>query len=141
MNQILSPIELRLTDICRWHDVERGWLQLTVGNRQRRWSAIWQTNLRFRSQGDNFLPRGTLPLTCRTTGKWMDCPRLKLKLRTVMWVVPLETAKWNGLVSTSTCVQVTTGSSHCHGRTTCSWRKHSSGTASENLQSMTLNEW
>ena len=96
MNQTHSPIELRLTDICRWHDVERGWLQLTVGNRQRRWNAIWQTNLRFRSQGDNLLPRGTLPLNYRTTGKWIDCPRLKLNRRTAMWMVPLETARWSG---------------------------------------------
>lgn len=96
MNQTHSLIELRLTDICRWHDVERGWLQLTVGNKRRRWNAIWQTNLRFGSRGDGrILPRGTLPLAYKATGKWIDCPRLKLNLRTVMWMVPLETARWS----------------------------------------------
>lgn len=95
MANSLSKIELRLTDICRWQDVERGWLQLSFGYKRRRWNAIWQTNLRFGCQGANRLPRGTIPMGVKTTDRWIDCPRLKLTLRTVMWVVPLETAKWS----------------------------------------------
>lgn len=84
--------ELRLTDITRYDDVEDGTLVLTVGERTKRWKAIWLTDLRLGSSRN--LPRGDLALRYRNYREWIDCPRIRLNHQNFMWIEPLRAANW-----------------------------------------------
>ncbi len=91
---IEEKVEFRLTDITRYDDVEMGRLVLRVDGREKSWKAVWLTNLRCHVKGSNELPRTELPLSIRPTRRYLDCLRLKLSQRIVMWIVPLESTEW-----------------------------------------------
>ena len=92
----MEGVELRLTHIIRYADVERGLLVLTDGDKQKSWKATWQTNLRVDINGSRSLPRGTLPLhLTKARAPWGICPRLKLNHRIAMWMEPLNAFKWS----------------------------------------------
>lgn len=92
----MEGIELRLTHITRYEDVERGLMILTVGDKQKCWKATWQTDLRLVVNGSRHLPRGPLPLYLnRARAPWGTCPRLKLNHRSSMWLLPLDAANWS----------------------------------------------
>lgn len=93
-DETVGSIELRLTDITRYNDVEMGRLTLSDGKRQKSWKAIWLANLRYRTHGSNEMPRGRLPLSIKPNEKYLDCLRLKLTQRTIMWMLPLESKEW-----------------------------------------------
>jgi len=86
--------ELRLTDITRYDDVEMGRLVLRVDGHEKSWKAVWLTNLRCHVKGSDELPRTELPLSIRPTNRYLECLRLKLSQRIVMWIVPLESSEW-----------------------------------------------
>lgn len=92
----MEGVELRLTHITRYEDVERGQLVLTVGDKQKSWKATWQTDLRIEINGSRNLPRGTLPLYLnRARAPWGTCPRLKVNHRSSMWLEPLDASRWS----------------------------------------------
>ena len=92
----MEGVELRLTRIVCYEDVERGLLVLTVGDKKKCWKATWQTNLRININGSQSMPRGTLPLyTNRARAPWGTCPRVKLNTRIQMWIEPLDSSTWS----------------------------------------------
>ena len=92
----MNEVELRLTDITRYEDVERGRLVLTVGERQKSWKATWQTDLHISLTVDRSMPRGDLPLNLRKSrAPWPICPKVKLNRLTGMWILPLNTVRWS----------------------------------------------
>lgn len=88
-------VNLTLTDIIRYEDVERGRLVLIAGDRQKSWKATCMTNLRINFTEDRSMPRGCLPLNLkRCKAPWPICPLLKLNRRTKMWIEPLNCVRW-----------------------------------------------
>ncbi len=89
-----TKTELRLTEITRYEDVEVGRLLLIAGKKNKRWEAIWQTDLRINLKDGHSLPRGIMPLAFRHYNGWVDCPRLKLNHQSFMWMEPLKSSNW-----------------------------------------------
>jgi hypothetical protein len=87
-------MELRLTDITRYHDVEEGKLVLTVGHRVKTWKAIWLNTLLFNVRGNRNLPRGDFIIRYRHYEHWIDCPTIRLSRRVSMRIVPLNSSRW-----------------------------------------------
>ena len=86
--------KLRLTNITRYNDVEEGWLVLNVGTRVKSWRAVWLTQLRLNSRGPCNLPRGDFTLRYAHHGEWIDCPKIRLSLKSSMWIEPLQSRTW-----------------------------------------------
>ena len=94
MNTI-ETTKLRLTGITRYKDVETGMLELRVGNHKKRWKAVWLTQMNF---GDSrCLPRGDLTINYVTHGYWIDCPRIMIHTKWIIWIEPLNSTCWNDM--------------------------------------------
>ena len=86
--------KLRLTNITRYNDVEEGWLVLNVGTHVKSWKAVWLTQLRLNSRGPCNLPRGDFTLRYAHHGEWIDCPKIRLTLKSSVWIEPLHSRTW-----------------------------------------------
>ncbi len=89
--------KLILTDITRYDDVETGSLVLTVGEKSKRWPAIWLTNLHIQWQSINHLPAGRYPLSISSNNRWLQCPRMKVTRLVSMWIEPLDAECWQDM--------------------------------------------
>ena len=83
-----KKIELRLTDITRYRDVEEGRLVLSAEGHRKSWKAIWLAKLNVINVSS--LPRGEIPIRYKHYHGWVDCPRLRLNHQNFMWIVPLD---------------------------------------------------
>lgn len=90
-------MELRLTDITRYNDVETGRLVLTVGEHTKGWKAIWLNHLRLSSRGSEYLPRGDFTLRYEHHNEWIDCPKIRLLRKVSIWIEPLNSHTWAGM--------------------------------------------
>lgn len=102
VNNMLARIkamlkQLRLTGITRYNDVEEGRLVLTVGQHTKSWRAVWLSQLRLNSRGPRNLPRGDFTLRYGHRGLWIDCPKIRLSLKSSAWIEPLGSLTWEGM--------------------------------------------
>lgn len=129
--------KLRLTNITRYNDVEEGWLVLNVGTHVKSWRVVWLTQLRLNSRGPCNLPRGDFTLRYAHHGEWIDCPKIRLTLKTSMWIEPLHSRTWEEMGAS---VYLCSGEGWPDSMSTSEYKKLTSALQSIGIAQLTIDE-